>query len=81
MDALDRLKQFAEREVQEGAVVLHFRPGKGWSFAAEYGREAPDSPMAGAATYGMDDDPRACIEEALSDAGYGEGGRRVREEA
>lgn len=79
MDTLDRLQQFAEREVTDGAIAISFEAGKGWMLMAEYGREAPDSPMAGAATYGMDDDVRACIEQGLDDAGYGEGGRRVQE--
>lgn len=79
VDTLDRLQQFAEREVGEGAIAIGFEPGKGWVFSAEWGREAPDSPMAGAATYGADDlSVRACIEQGLGDAGYGAGGRRVR---
>lgn len=39
-----------------------------WSVGAEYGTEAEDSPMAGAAIYGTGDTLRAALEQAGDDA-------------
>lgn len=75
MNTLQRLQRFAERE--RAPVVIHHKPGEGWSLMSEFGQEAPDSPMAGGAIYGMDEDVTTCIEQGLADAGYGPDGRRV----
>lgn len=68
-DTLERLQAFATQDVaDEGVVSLQWLGSKkGWMFAAEWGREAADSPMAGAATYGNDDEVTACIEQGLQD--------------
>lgn len=41
-----------------------------YSAGAEWGQEAPDSPMAGAASYGTGDTLEEAVEELLADAGY-----------
>lgn len=54
----------------EGEFGSEEMPGsREWRVGAEYGREAEDSPMAGAATYGVGDTLRAALMMAGSDAG------------
>jgi hypothetical protein len=50
------------REGSDAKVEAH------WMVGAEYGREAPDSPMAGAAIYGTGLTLRAALEQAGDDA-------------
>jgi hypothetical protein len=76
---LRRLQTFAERVGTEGDITLQWQSKhQEWLFAAEWGSEAPDSPMAGAATYGNDGDAMRCIEQALSDAGLGPSKRELK---
>lgn len=72
---LQRLQAFAEQDVGEsGSITLQWDGDRQeWAFAAVWGEEAPGSPMAGAATYGMDADVMTCIEQALTDARRGPG--------
>lgn len=46
--------------------VVHDKAGD-WSVSAQFGREAPDSPMAGGALYGYGSTPQDAIQEALND--------------
>lgn len=68
-DTLQRLQAFAKEDVgATGTIGLHWNPDReDWMFAAEWGSEAPDSPMVGAAAYGNDDDVTVCVEQALKD--------------
>lgn len=68
-DTLQRLQAFATEAVGDSGVIgLQWNPDhQEWIFSAEWGSEAPDSPMAGAATYGNDSEVTACIEQALAD--------------
>lgn len=40
-----------------------------WIVSAEFGSEAPDSPMVGGAAYGLDKDLRRALEVAAHDCG------------
>lgn len=42
---------------------------KDWSAAMEWGQEAPDSPMYGAAAYGLGETAKEAIDAMLGDAG------------
>lgn len=56
----------------EGFLGMAFRPKDGadrWVVTAEFGREAPDSPMVGGAAYGVAGDLREALEVAGSDCG------------
>lgn len=64
-DTLQRLQAFATEQVgTEGIIGLQWT-GRDWLASAEWGSEAPGSPMAGAAAYGSADDATACVEEML----------------
>jgi hypothetical protein len=64
-DAITELLQ-----VDGGSFGLSYSPEREeWVVALEWGREAPDSPMAGAAAYGMDSVAAAAVEQALREAG------------
>lgn len=52
----------------KGAVVVS-RDKRGYAAASEWGQEAPDSPMAGGAAYGMGDSPAQALGEMLTEAG------------
>lgn len=57
-----------------GAFGLTYRTGvkpgdAPWMAALEWGREAPDSPMAGAAAYGLGESASEAIDKMLDDAG------------
>jgi hypothetical protein len=57
-------------EPEGGAFGLSYNSEtKEWMAALEWGREAPDSPMAGAAAYGLAESPAVAVETALKDAG------------
>jgi hypothetical protein len=53
----------------EGVVALSYGRGL-WTVAIEWGREAPDSPMVGAASYGMGATAGEALAAAVSDAGW-----------
>lgn len=52
-----------------GSFGIGAKPEGDWSVMAEYGSEADDSPMAGAAVYGMGGSLRAALMPAGDDAG------------
>jgi hypothetical protein len=54
---------------QEGTFALGFHGGK-WSVAIEWGKEAEDSPMVGAAAYGMGDTAQDAVFGALKETGW-----------
>lgn len=65
---LERLERFM---VGTGASVVVSRSKSGiFATGAEWGQEAPDSPMAGAAAYGMGDTLAEAIATMVSEAGY-----------
>lgn len=70
-DLIQRLERFTR---ERNAQVSIMRP-KGvlqppvWAVELLWGQEAPDSPMAGAAAYGMDEDLDVAITQALEEAG------------
>lgn len=70
LTTLQRLQKFAEHVGEDGEISVHWT-GKEWMFASTFGREAPDSPMAGGAAYGADDEVTNAIEEALKDVRFG----------
>lgn len=43
-----------------------------WSVGMHWGQEAPDSPMVGAATYGLDESLVKALEQAAADTGWHE---------
>jgi hypothetical protein len=55
-----------------GTFAVSYDPAlrQGWTVAVEWGREAPDSPMAGAAAYGVGDNALGAIQAALDEAGW-----------
>lgn len=57
-------------EPEGGSFGLSYNPEREeWMAAIEWGREVPDSPMVGAAAYGIDAVPAAAVETALREAG------------
>lgn len=55
-----------------GRVMISFDPdkkGDTWMVGMEWGREAPDSDMAGAAAYGLRDTLESALSAALEDSG------------
>jgi hypothetical protein len=56
-----------------GALMLSHDPSRSpddsWIVAIEWGREENDSPMAGAAAYGLGSTPTDALEKALKEAG------------
>lgn len=75
-DPWARLRRFIEAQ-DEITIGIGKSPAKDdtgkprtmYLISAEFGREAPDSPMAGGAIYGASDDLDAALNEALKDAG------------
>lgn len=68
-----RLGAFIEAVSSEGVDVSIAAPsedGEKWSVALVWGREAKDSPMAGAAAYGLGDTLAEALDVALKEAGY-----------
>lgn len=60
----------------QAPVALHAERSMGeleFAAASEWGREAPDSPMAGAGAYGIGDTLEAAIEMMLTQAGHDAG--------
>jgi hypothetical protein len=67
------LGQAIEVIEEEGGRVLISKNDDGtWVVGMEWGKEAEDSPMAGAAAYGLDDSLDAALERCLGDAGLTE---------
>lgn len=61
------------KDAGEGVFGVSYKGvKKGWSVMAEFGREAPDSPMVGGAAYGMGDTLREALEPAGADCGLWE---------
>ena len=52
-----------------GAVVISSSRQGDYLAASEWGQEAPDSPMAGAAAYGMGATPCRALDDMLHEAG------------
>jgi hypothetical protein len=71
-DTLRRLQAFAESVGKEGDIGLIWR-GDEWLASAEFGREAPGSPMAGGAAYGNHPDATFTVEQMLADTHFKEG--------
>lgn len=67
VDQLARLAAFAQDP--RFGVALVRAPSGDWSAALEWGREAPDSPMVGAAAYGLGDTVEDALRAALDEAG------------
>lgn len=75
-DPWARLRRFIESQT-EITIGIGKSPAKDdtgkprtlYVFSAEFGREAPDSPMAGGAVYGASDTLDAALHEALEEAG------------
>lgn len=71
MTLLSRLA--AHMTDNDAPVALHAERGMGaveYAAASEWGREAPDSPMAAAAAYGIGDTLAEALEVLLDQAGY-----------
>lgn len=68
-DTLQRLQAFAESIGKDGDLGLIWR-GDEWLASAEFGREAPDSPMVGGAAYGNEPTAVATIEQMLADTHF-----------
>lgn len=67
-EALEAIVKLLKEE--GGAFGLVYGPESDtWTAALEWGREAPDSPLAAAAAYGVDEVPALAVEMALRDAG------------
>lgn len=61
---LERFLDTAQRPVMAGVALKE----DGTALASiEWGKEAPDSPMVGAALYGTGDDPHSALADALKD--------------
>lgn len=72
LTTLARLQKFAEEIGTTGDLTLRWIPEhEEWMVAAEWGQEAPGSPMIGAAAYGSASEVTECIEQALTSARYG----------
>jgi hypothetical protein len=66
------LSRLAAHLTENGGVALHAEHGMGateFAAASEWGREAHDSPMAGAAAYGIGDTLGEALEVMLAQAG------------
>jgi hypothetical protein len=64
------IKVIAERlAIEEGSFALSYFEGQ-WSVAIVWGQEADDSPMAGAAAYGLGTTAREAIEAAIREAAW-----------
>jgi hypothetical protein len=62
----DTLAEWAKRA--EADVSILYDPVRGeWAVMANFGREAPDSPMAAGSALGADDSLTKAIEQALRD--------------
>ena len=58
----------AERDVSVVITRNCDREPRLWMVGMEWGQEAPDSPMVGAAAYGLDENLDIAVEQALADA-------------
>lgn len=56
----------------EGSFQISLSPTGEWVTAAVYGREAEDSPMAGAASYGVANDPWTAVRQVLDETRWGD---------
>jgi len=64
---MERLAKHVE-QAGGGVFAMVLKQGGGeWVVSAEFGQEAPDSPMAGGAAYGLDGDLRRALETAAHD--------------
>lgn len=63
---MERLAKHVE-QAGGGVFGMALRENGKWVVSAEFGREAPDSPMAGGAAYGLDKDLRRALETAAHD--------------
>lgn len=61
--------RLAEHLQHNGPVVLS-HTGKAFGVASEWGQEADDSPMVGAAAYGLDTELETALDHMLDEAGY-----------
>jgi hypothetical protein len=70
-DVLSRLDRFAHEADAQVTIARHpgNEPAVRWSIEAVWGREAPDSDMAGAAAYGTGTAARIAITQAVEEAG------------
>lgn len=64
--------QVLENLLREGGRVViaryDLREGRGeWGVACEWGQEAPDSPMAAAAAYGIGDTAQEAVDAMVTD--------------
>lgn len=66
MTTEELLRSLAAHLRNNGGVVLVWSNGH-FSAASEWGQEAEDSPMIGAATYGMGDTLEECLNGLLHD--------------
>jgi len=53
-----------------GGISITLTDAGEWLVAAEYGREAPDSPMVGASSYGTGFTAREAIDQVLAETGW-----------
>lgn len=67
---IELTKVTAELAEQEGVMTLAYVPRHGWTVSLVFGREAPDSPMAGGAAYGTGDTLMAALQKAVDETGW-----------
>lgn len=67
-DVLTRLNAFCASNEDAHVAIVKSSGDDEWSVGIEWGREAEDSPMVGAAAYGADTNLTAALEQALKDA-------------
>ena len=54
----------------EGSFHISLSENGKWVTAVVYGREAPDSDMAAAASYGLSENPRIAVRQVLDETGW-----------
>lgn len=74
LTAIIRLKRAAHRLANEGCNYALTRHKDNWLVALEWGQEAEDSPMVGAAAYGVSTSIWVAVEMALQEVGLELGG-------
>lgn len=71
---MDRLNTIIAglRQAGGGGFSLALHDDGQWMAATEFGREAPDSPMAGGASYGMGPTAHAAVDMVLAETRWGD---------
>lgn len=69
-ETLEKLAKVIDKAEELDGNVALTRQGYGdgeWSIGIVFGEEAPDSPMAGGASYGAGDDLNSCLDGPMKD--------------